>query len=174
MTIMTPARRGGLVCLVVFLLTVQLTAQRRIQPTYQYPPELVSELARLHSAALSSDYAYAQLVHLCNNIGPRLTGSAQAQHAIQYVATEMRRLGLDVQFEKVMVPHWVRGVETAELVQFTGQAPGTTQKIVLTALGGSVATPNQGVTAEIVVADSFAHLASLGRDKVAGKIVLFN
>jgi Zn-dependent M28 family amino/carboxypeptidase len=86
----------------------------------------------------------------------------------------MRRLGLDVKLEKVMVPHWVRGVETGELVQFTGQAPGTTQKIVLTALGGSVATPAQGVNAEIVVADSFAHLSSLGREKVAGKIVLFN
>jgi Zn-dependent M28 family amino/carboxypeptidase len=86
----------------------------------------------------------------------------------------MKRLGLDVQLEKVMVPHWVRGVETGELVQFAGQAPGTTQKIVLTALGGSIATPTQGLTTDIVVADSFANLASLGREKVAGKIVLFN
>jgi len=174
MTILMLARRGGLVGLVVLLLTVQLAAQRRSQPTYQYPQELVSELTRLHGAALSSDYAYVQLAHLCNNIGPRLSGSAQAQHAAQYVAAEMRKLGLDVQLEKVMVPHWVRGIETGELVQFTGQAPGTTQKIVLTALGGSVATPTQGVTAEMVVVDSFAHLASLGKEKVAGKIVLFN
>ena len=48
-----------------------------------------------------------------------------------------------------MVPHWVRGEETAALMQFPGQAENTTQKIVLTALGGSVATPAEGLTAEV-------------------------
>ncbi len=139
-----------------------------------YASQLIAEMKQLHGAALSSEYAYAQLAHLCNNIGPRLSGSPQAQQAVQYVAAEMRRLGLDVQLEKVMVPHWVRGAETAELVQFTGQAPGTTQKIVLTALGGSVATSAEGLTSEVIAVDSFEHLASLGRGKVAGRIVLFN
>ena len=141
---------------------------------YTYSPTLLSQLKQLHDAALSSDYAYTQLAHLCNNIGPRLSGSPQAQHAVQYVASVMRRLGLDVTLEKVMVPHWVRGAETGELVQYAGQAPKTTQKIVLTALGGSVATPDQGLTAEVVVVDSFDQLTSLGRQKVTGKIVLFN
>jgi len=53
-------------------------------------------------------------------------------------------------------------------------APGTTQKIVLTALGGSIATPPQGLTAEIVVVNNFDELNALGKDRVAGKIVLFN
>src|SRR5258707_9412320 len=101
-----------------------------------YSPRLLAEMKQLRDAALTSDYAYAQLSHLCNNIGPRLSGSPQAQQAAQYVADQMRRLGLDVKLEKVTVPHWVRGVETGELVKFVGQAPGTTQKIVLTALGG--------------------------------------
>ena len=73
-----------------------------------------------------------------------------------------------------MVPHWVRGEETAELVQFPGQAETTTQKIVLCALGPSVATPADGITAEVVVAKNFDELKSLPHDKVAGKIVLFN
>jgi Zn-dependent M28 family amino/carboxypeptidase len=85
----------------------------------------------------------------------------------------MRRLGLEVELERVMVPHWVRGEEAAALVEFPGQAPSTAQKIVLTALGGSVATPPDGITAEVVVARSFEHLQSLGREKVAGRIVLF-
>ena len=55
-----------------------------------------------------------------------------------------------------------------------GMAPGTTQKIVLTALGGSIATPNEGVTADVVVVNNFEELQSLGRAQVAGKIVLFN
>ena len=105
-----------------------------------YSAQLLAELKQLQQAALASEYAYKQVAHLSNNIGPRLTGSSQAEHAVKYVADEMRRLGLDVRLEKVIVPHWVRGVETGELVQFTGQAPSTTQKIVLTALGGSVAT----------------------------------
>src|SRR5205085_7827270 len=67
-----------------------------------------------------------------------------------------------------------RGEETGALVQFSGQAENTTQKVVLCALGPSVATPPHGLTAEIVVADTFDQFKSLGRDKVAGKIVLFN
>jgi Zn-dependent M28 family amino/carboxypeptidase len=59
-------------------------------------------------------------------------------------------------------------------VEFPGQAPNTTQKIKLTALGGSVSTPQQGLTAEVVVVNSFDELQALGRGQVAGKIVLFN
>ena len=98
-----------------------------------------SELKQLQQAALGSDYAYRQVAHLANNIGPRLSGSAQAAKAVEYVAGELKAIGCNVQLEKVMVPHWVRGEETAALVQFPGQAPNTTQKIVLCALGGSVA-----------------------------------
>src|SRR5262249_23280399 len=102
-------------------LSVSITAQRRGQvPNYRYPPQLLDELKRLQQAALESDYALNQTAYLCNNIGPRLSGSPQAQRAVEYVAEEMRKLGLDVKLEKTMVPHWVRGVETGELTQFLG------------------------------------------------------
>lgn len=139
-----------------------------------FSPQTLAELKRLQQAALSSDYAYRQVAHLSNNIGPRLSGSAQAAKAVAYVANELKAIGCEVQLEKVMVPHWVRGEETAALVQFPGQAPDTTQKIVLCALGPSVATPANGITAEVVVARNFEELKSLPREKVAGKIVLFN
>ena len=139
-----------------------------------YSPQTLTELKKLQEAALASDYAYRQVAHLSNNIGPRLSGSAQAQKAVEYVAGELKALGLEVQLEKVMVPHWVRGEETAALVQFPGQAEKTTQKIILTALGGSVATPAEGLTAEVVVVRDFDELKSLGRSKVQGKIVVFN
>jgi Zn-dependent M28 family amino/carboxypeptidase len=148
--------------------------QAQNPPPALYSPQLLKDLRRIQEAALGSDYAYRQVAHLCNNIGPRLSGSPQAQKAVEYVAEEMRRLGLEVRLEKLMVPHWVRGLETGELVEFPGQAPQTTQKIVLTALGGSVATPAQGLTAEVVVANDFQELQAMGREKVAGKIVLFN
>jgi len=137
-------------------------------------PQLKSELAALRDAALSDDYTYQQTAHLTDTIGPRAVGSPQAQVAVQYVAEELRRLGLQVELEAVQVPHWIRGVESAELVEYPGQAPGATQKIVLTALGGNTPTPASGLTGDVIVAKSFEELKALGRDKVAGKIVLFN
>jgi hypothetical protein len=139
-----------------------------------YSAQTLAELEQLQEAALKSDYAYRQVAHLSNNIGPRLTGSAQAQKAVDYVAAELKALGLEVQLEKVMVTHWVRGEETAALVEYPGMAEKTTQKIVLTALGGSVATPADGLTADVVVVADFDELQKLGREKVEGKIVLFN
>src|SRR6202522_1820864 len=138
------------------------------------PPQLLEELTAIKSAALTDDYAYHQLAHLTENIGPRPTGSVQADAAVDYVAAEMRQLGLDVQLEEVKVPHWVRGAETAELVEYSGQAKGTGQKIVLTALGGSSATPAQGITADVGVVSDFDQLKALGREGITGKIVLFN
>ncbi|HEY5029481.1 MAG TPA: M20/M25/M40 family metallo-hydrolase [Candidatus Angelobacter sp.] len=158
----------------ILLFSGLVFAQRNFQPPPPYSPQLTTELKQLQEAALKSDYAFDQLAHLTNNIGPRPAGSAQANHAAQYVAGELRKLGLDVKLEKVVVPHWVRGEETGALVEFPGMAPATTQKVVLTALGGSVATPAQGITAEVVVVNNFEELAALSRDKVAGKIVLFN
>jgi carboxypeptidase Q len=139
-----------------------------------YSPQTLTELKQLQQEALKSDYAYRQVAHLSNNIGPRLTGSAQAQKAVDYVAGELKALGCEVQLEKLMVPHWVRGEETAALVEFPGMAEKTTQKIVLCALGSSVATPAEGVTAEVVVVRDFDELEALGKEKVSGKIVLFN
>jgi carboxypeptidase Q len=139
-----------------------------------FSTQTLAELKRLQQAALTSDYAYRQVAHLANNIGPRLSGSAQAAKAVEYVAGELKALGCEVQLERVMVPHWVRGEETAALIQFPGQAPGTTQKIVLCALGPSVATPPDGIEAEVIAVRNFDELKSLPRNKVAGRIVLFN
>ena len=139
-----------------------------------FSPQTLADLKRIQQAALSSDYAYRQVAHLANNIGPRLTGSAQAAKAVEYVGNELKAIGCQVQLEKVVVPHWVRGEETAALVQWPGMAEGTTQKIVLCALGPSVATPKEGIIAEVVAVKNFDELKAMPRDKVAGKIVLFN
>ncbi|HVG22310.1 MAG TPA: M20/M25/M40 family metallo-hydrolase [Blastocatellia bacterium] len=171
----SPSAPGVIAAALSFILSVPVIAGQQAPPASDlYSAQLMAELKQLQQAALSSDYAYAQVARLSNNIGPRLTGSPQAQQAVEYVAGEMRRLGLEVQLEKLTVPHWVRGVETGELVEFTGQAPNTTQKIVLTALGGSVATPPEGLTADVVVVENFNQLRALGRERVAGKIVLYN
>src|SRR5688500_3138474 len=65
-----------------------------------YSAKTLSELKQLQQAALKSDYAYRQTAYLSNNIGPRLTGSAQAQKSVEYVAAEMKALGLEVRWER--------------------------------------------------------------------------
>ncbi len=160
----------------VFFLTsaFQIVAQQSSPTPILYSEKTLNELKRVQTAALQSDYAYRQTAYLSNNIGARLTGSKQAARAVEYVADEMRKLGLTVRLQKLTVPHWVRGEEKGELVEFAGMARGTTQKIVLTALGGSIATPNDGLIGEIIVVGSFDELERLGRKNVEGKIVLFN
>jgi carboxypeptidase Q len=134
----------------------------------------IATMGRLRDAAVHDTYPYTELRHLTDNIGPRLSGSPQAQQAVEYVAAEMRALGAQVQLEKTAAAHWVRGAETADLLRWTGQTPGTTQKIVLTALGGSGATPAEGLQAEVLVVNSFADLNRLPPDAAQGKILLFN
>jgi carboxypeptidase Q len=143
-------------------------------PTASFSRELSDQLKAIRDAALTSDYAWHQLEHLTENIGPRPAGSPQAQAAAEYVAGELRKLGLEVYLEPAQVTHFVRGEEKAQLVEYPGQAAGTTQRIVLATISGSSATPVEGITAEVVVVHSFDELTALGRGKVAGKIVLFN
>jgi len=155
------------------LLASTAAAQEPAAPV-TYSPQLLLELKQIQQAALGSDYAFRQLAVLTNKIGPRLSGSIQAKSAVDYVASELRGLGLDVRFDKIVVPHWIRGEEKAELIKFPGQVSGMAQRIILTTLGGSVGTPPDGLTADVVTVDGFEELESLGRASVEGKIVLFN
>jgi len=139
-----------------------------------FTPAQLETMGKLRDAAIADPYALDQLHHLTDNIGPRISGSPQAQAAVEYVAAQMKALGAEVRLEKATVPHWVRGEETARLTAWPGMAPGTTQKVVLTALGGSTATPSAGVTAEVIVVNDWAAFKALPAAQVKGKIVLFN
>jgi Zn-dependent M28 family amino/carboxypeptidase len=142
--------------------------------TRAFPPQLRSDLARIRDAALSDDYAYKELEYLTDSIGPRPQGSLQADAAVQYVAGEMRKLGLDVHLEPVPVRRFLRGNDLAELVEYPGQVSGTKQKIVITALSGNAPTPAAGITAAVVVVHDFDELRSRSREEIAGKVVLFD
>ena len=130
--------------------------------------------AKLRDAALDDEYAYRRVADLADVIGPRLSGSPGAAAAVHYVETQLRALGAQTRLQPVMVPHWVRGKETAELTAWPGQPAGLTQTVVVTALGSSAATPEKGIDAPVVVVSDFAALERLGRGAVAGKIVLFD
>ncbi len=124
--------------------------------------------ARIIGAALVSDMAYRRLEWLTDRIGNRLCGSESLERAIDWAISEMKRDGLDhVRTEKVMVPHWVRGEESLELVS------PVSRKLSMLGLGNSIGTPTEGLTADAVVVRSFDELDALG-EKTRGKIVVFN
>jgi carboxypeptidase Q len=123
---------------------------------------------RIIGAALTNNRAYQRLAYLTDHIGNRLSGSTNLERAIAWALAEMTSDGLDnVRAEKVMVPHWVRGEESLELV-----SPVAT-KLTMLGLGNSVGTPAAGVSAETVVVRDFAELDALG-ERVRGKIVVYN
>ena len=123
---------------------------------------------RLIGEAMSSDAAWQRLAYLGDTYGNRLSGSPNLEAAIKWAVEEMKRDGLEnVRAEPVKVPHWVRGRESLEIV---GPIP---QPLVMLGLGNSVGTPPAGIEADLIVAHSFDELDA-ARDKVKGKIVLFN
>ncbi len=130
-------------------------------------------LAKIRDAAMKSDYAWERMADMTDLIGPRLSGSPGAAAAVTQVADAMRKLGAKVTLQPVKVPHWVRGQETGELVEYSGRPNGITQRVVLTALGGSGATPEAGLTAQVVVVKSFDELKARAGE-VKGRIVLFD
>jgi len=142
-------------------------------PTPMPPPTVKIDwyraaAARIIGAALTSDRAYSRLAHLTDHIGNRLSGSQNLERAVEWAMGEMKRDGLDnVRGEKVMVPHWVRGEESLEML-----AP-VPRKLQMLGLGNSVGTPAEGITAEVVVVRSFEELDRLG-EQVRGKIVVYN
>lgn len=138
------------------------------------PMPTQTDIAQLRDRVRQSTYCYEQIKFLSNNIGPRMSGSPQAAAAVAHVAQQMREMGLAVRLEPVAVQHWVRGSEKAELIRYPGQVEGANQKILITALGNSVPTPAQGITASVLVAHSFEELQQFSADQVKGRVVLFN
>jgi hypothetical protein len=133
--------------------------------TSQYRPAA----DRLIDAALADNEGYNRLAYLCYRIGNRLSGSEGLNRAVAWSVEQMKAAGLsNVQTIPVKVPHWVRGLESARLL-----AP-LDQPLHMLGLGMSVGTPPGGITAEVVAVSDFDELERLGRQKVAGKIVLFN
>lgn len=131
-------------------------------------PDQQAVAARIIGAALVDGRAYDTLTYLCDRIGHRLSGSKGMERAVAWTAEELERAGADrVWTESMRVPHWVRGEASAMLT-----APIEEGMPVL-ALGGSIATPPEGIEAEVVIVEGFEELEALG-DAVAGKIVLFN
>jgi hypothetical protein len=149
----------------LFLLTLGL-----LRADGQFSVDQYREVSgRLIGAALTDETGIGRLEYLCDRIGNRLSGSPALERAIAWSAAEMKRAGLEnVRTIPVKVPHWVRGKESLAMIEPVGRA------IPMLGLGSSVSTPAGGIEADVVAVSSFPELAVLGREKIAGKIVLYD
>lgn len=130
------------------------------------------QLKTIYEAALTQGKGYDWLNYLSNQIGGRLSGSIQAQQAVEYTKVQLDAMGLDrAWLQPVMVPKWVRGAPEFAYIESN---PGITNNVPICALGGSVATPLGGLKAGVIEVKSLEELNILGKAKVEGKIVFFN
>lgn len=125
----------------------------------------------IYNSSLTNSKCYSWLDYLSNKIGSRLSGSDNAQKAVLYTKAQLETLGLDkVYLQEVMVPKWVRGEKETAYIQ------DKKNKIIvpICALGSSIATAKNGLTAEVIEVHSLGELATLGTEKIKGKIVFYN
>jgi len=128
-------------------------------------------IRKIYDEELVNGQCYQNLRYLCKNIGPRLSGSPNAQKAVEWGKKLMESYGFDHVFlQQVTVPHWVRGAkERGEIVDGDNRIP-----VAIAALGMSVATPATGLTADVIEVHSLKELDTLGEAAIKGKIVFFN
>jgi len=152
----------ALLVVVVVFLSIQSTAAQSITERYSY------QVKQLIDASLATDSAWSRLAYITDTFGPRFSGSQNLEDAIDEIVRMMQKDGFDTVYtEPVKVPHWVRGNESVKMV-----APRPRMMPML-GLGGSIATPPEGITAEVIVVDELDSVATLG-ERARGKIVLIN
>ena len=128
-------------------------------------------MRKVYDEALVNGQCYQNLHYLCKNIGGRLSGSANAQKAVEWGKKLMESYGFDKVFlQEVMVPHWERGAKEQGFIVLGSQKI----PVAICALGMAVATPPQGVTANVIEVHSLKQLDTLGEKTIKGKIVFFN
>lgn len=150
-----------------FFLTVLFTASLRAQAP-ALPPELETNTQRIIQAALESKVAYQRLIELCDTFGPRFSGTTNLELAIDWTLAQMKADGLDnVRGEPVKVPRWIRGAESVELL-----TPHQ-ESLPMLGLGGSIATPPEGITAPVLVVRSMPELQQRAAE-AKDRIVVFN
>jgi carboxypeptidase Q len=159
------ARRLLLVLLVVALPATSWT-DTTSEPTWL--TRLRPDAERLLAAATADTFAWRRLAEMTDTFGHRLSGSENLRRAMEWVLASMKADGLEnVRTEPVIVPRWTRGREHAELVD----PPGS--PLAILGLGGTVATPPDGIEADVLPVTSFDDLRARQAD-VRGRIVLFD
>ncbi len=156
-------RNSRFALLVVLASSASLFAQQTLTEQYRATAD------KLIHAAMADHEGFDRLTYLCYRIGNRLSGSVGLEHAIAWSVEQMKAVGLsNVQVIPTKVPHWVRNSESAKMLT------PIEKPLHMLGLGMSVGTPVGGITADTVVVSNFDDLTKLGRERVQGKIVVYN
>ncbi len=154
--------KKAILLVIVTLFLVQHAIAQSITERYR------DKVNQLIDASLATDSAWSRLAYITDTFGPRFSGSQNLEDAIDEIVRMMQKDGFDTVYtEPVKVPHWVRGNESAKMVSPRPRI------LPMLGLGGSIATPPEGITAEVIVVDELDSVATLG-DRANGKIVLIN
>lgn len=130
-------------------------------------------IRQIYNKALSEGKSFPMLEYLSTKVGSRLSGSPGAAAAVEWSRHQMEDLGFDsVWLQPVMVPHWIRGQK--EIGRVINSRKMGSMGLSVCALGGSVGTGPDGISAPVIEVKSFEELAQLGTKNVQGKIVFFN
>jgi Zn-dependent M28 family amino/carboxypeptidase len=152
---------------VITLAALSLAAAAQAAPAPTDLIALKAKAAAIRDKALVSNTAYATIEGLTTEVGPRLAGSPSAKRATDWAVERLKALGFEnVRTEPFPIAAWYRGAETAEV---TAPFP---QKLVVTALGRSVATPPGGLEAEAVVFPTYQALLDAPLGSLTGKIAV--
>lgn len=134
----------------------------------RYETKYGATVDRIIAAATKDSSSWELLAYMCDTFGPRLSGSKNLENTINWIYNQLKKDGfVNVKREKVMVPHWVRGKESCEMLS------PRKHKFSVLGIGGTVATPTEGITAPVLVVSSFEELEQKKAD-AKGKIVLFD
>ena len=145
-----------------FLILINLSFSNSIQNRYN------AVATRIIKNAQADSTAYKRLEYLCDTYGPRLSGSKNLERSIEWILKKMKQDGLEnVNGQRVKVPTWVRGNESATLIK------PFKRNLSMLGLGGSIATSKKGITSEVIVVNNFDEL-KIKEKEIKGNIVLFN
>ena len=125
----------------------------------------------IYNEALSNGNSYEWLDYLSNEIGGRLSGSINAERAVNWGKEELSLISDSVWLQPVMVPKWVRGAPEYAHIE---SSPGNNIFVPIAALGGSISTPSIGIRANVIEVKSFDELDVLGEEKIKGNIIFYN
>ena len=149
-----------------FLISAVLVVSAAAQTSWLEPYR--ANAGKLIAAASADQFAWDRLAELTDTYGQRLSGSDNLNRAIAWAVETMKKDGLDnVHTERVMIPRWVRGNESLEIVNPPHHV------IPMLGLGGSIATPADGIEADVMVVSSGDELVKRSAE-AKDKIVLFN
>ncbi|MFD1552043.1 peptidase M28 family protein [Putridiphycobacter roseus] len=128
-------------------------------------------IRKIYDEALENGEAYENLRSLCKDIGARVTGSAEAEMAVEWGQRLLKAANFDkVYLQEIMVPHWERG--TKEVGWITTEN-GKLLKLDILALGMSIGT-NGLLSAEVIEVEDLDALRNKSAAAIQGKIVFIN